>query len=70
MLFRNKNPFSFLEAEFYSTMDPRRRQEYSDSKMVSEDHRAMSNLPMQGFQRQFDTQKFMRSPWRDDEVRG
>lgn len=70
MLFRNKNPMSFAEEVFYSTVDPRRRQEYSDSKLVSEDHRAMSNLPTEGFQKQFDTQKFMRSPWRSDEVRG
>jgi len=70
MLFRNKNPISLLEVSFYSTMDKRRRQEFADSKMINEDHTAMSNLPKQGFQRQFDTEKYVRSPWRDDEVRG
>lgn len=29
---------------FYSNVDPRRKQELSDSRMVSEDHNAVANL--------------------------
>ena len=70
MLFRDKNPLGIMASIFYSTVDKRRRQEVADSKMINEDHTAMSNLPKQGFQRQFDTEKYVRSPWRDDEIRG
>jgi hypothetical protein len=29
---------------FYSNVDPRRKQERNDARLVSEDHRAMANL--------------------------
>lgn len=51
----SSNPMSFqnkeIEAEemlsrtfFYNNVDPRRKQELSDSRMIQEDHNAMANL--------------------------
>jgi hypothetical protein len=36
--------------------------------MIQEDQKAMSNLPTEGFQRQFDPDSFNRPPFGDDEV--
>ncbi len=58
----------FARDTFYDRIDPRRRREVADSRMVQEDHKAMANLPTKGFQRQFDPQSFNRSPWLDDEI--
>lgn len=38
---------------FYSTINPRRRDEISDSRMIQEDHRSIANLPQEGYQREF-----------------
>lgn len=55
---------------FYSTIDPRRRKEVSDSRMIQEDHTAMANLPKEGFQKEFKSRHMGRSPWSDDEIKG
>lgn len=55
---------------FYSTIDPRRRKEVADSRMIQEDHSAMSNLPKEGYQREFKSRNMNRSPWSDDEIGG
>lgn len=60
--------YMMMADTFYDRIDPRRRREVADSRMVREDHRAMANLPEKGFQRQFDPQSFNRSPWLDDEI--
>jgi hypothetical protein len=43
---------------FYSKVDPRRRQEIADARLIQEDPRAMANLPTQGFQRQYNQDRF------------
>lgn len=52
--------YEVLSAKFYSTVDPRRRQEKADARMVREDDRAMANLSEQPVYREF-------NPWRDVE---
>ena len=45
-----------MQNAFYGNVhriDPRRRVEYQDSRMVNEDQAAMSNLPQQGYQVEF-----------------
>jgi hypothetical protein len=58
----------FASGTFYDNIDPRRRREVADSRMIQEDHRAMANLPTKGFQRQFNPGSFCRPPFGDDEV--
>lgn len=36
-----------MRNEFYAGLDPRRRMELEDSRMIHEDHRAPANLPQQ-----------------------
>lgn len=48
--------FIELSSSFYNQLDPRRRPEREDARMIQEDHKAMSNLPTRGFQHQFDPQ--------------
>jgi hypothetical protein len=59
---------------FYATIgskiDPRRRKEVADSRMIQEDHSAIANLPREGFQREFKSRNMNRSPWSDDEIGG
>lgn len=69
MLFKQKiGGVQLMANTFYNTIDPRRRQENADAHMIQEDHKAMANLPTQGFQRQFDPQSYNRSPWFSDEI--
>lgn len=53
---------------FYATIDPRRRKELADARMIQEDHSAMSNLPKEGYQREFRSQRMGKSPILDDEI--
>jgi len=39
-----RNNMEFMITSFYENVDPRRKQERMDGRMVSEDHNAMSNL--------------------------
>ncbi len=48
-----------MQNEFYGNIhnvDPRRRVEYQESKLVNEDNKAVANLPQQGYQMEFDFQ--------------
>ncbi len=38
---------------FYNNVDPRRRQELADSRMIQEDQNSMSNLPRQAIHHTF-----------------
>lgn len=38
---------------FYENVDPRRKQERNDSRQVSEDHKAMSNLSERAIHKEF-----------------
>lgn len=60
--------FMIIRDRFYSTIDPRRRKELSDSRMIQEDQKAMANLPKEGFQREFKSRNMCLSPWADDEI--
>lgn len=53
---------------FYSTIDPRRRKELADARMIQEDHTAMANLPREGYQREFRSARMGKSPILDDEI--
>lgn len=41
----------YVVAEFKKCANQQRKQEFLDSRMISEDPRAMSNLPTKGFQK-------------------
>ena len=43
---------------FYQNIDPRRRQEISDARMIGEDHNSVANLPTRFINRQFNTSRF------------
>lgn len=53
-----KKILSPMENAFYSTIDPRRRQEISDARMVQEDHAQVSNLPSRFIHEEFDQDRF------------
>lgn len=42
---------------FYKEVDPRRKQERADARMISEDHRAMANLSERPIYREFNAWK-------------
>lgn len=51
--------FIEMEDAFYSNVDPRRKQELSDARQLYEDHSAVANLSPDGFQRQFNPDKYV-----------
>lgn len=53
---------------FYDTVDPRRKKEVMDSRMIQEDHSAPSNLPLRGFQAEFKSNKIGNFPYYLDEI--
>ena len=44
---------------FYGIINPRRKQEVADSRMIQEDHAAMSNLSPRAIHREFDAFRFV-----------
>lgn len=48
-----------LSRSFYDQVDPRRRQELKDSRMVQEDHSAVANLPTRFIHQEFNSDRFM-----------
>ncbi|HZW61475.1 MAG TPA: hypothetical protein VFF04_04590 [Candidatus Babeliales bacterium] len=50
-----------LADTFYDNVDPRRRQELKDSRMIQEDPRQMANLPAQPIHREYNQQAFNQS---------
>jgi hypothetical protein len=44
---------------FYDQVDPRRRQEQADSRLISEDHNAMANLSDKAIHREFNPDKYV-----------
>lgn len=61
-------PVSMSDFAFMQPVDPRRRPEMADSQMIQEDHRAMSNMPMQPINRQFNPGKYMPHYWMESEI--
>lgn len=43
---------------FWENVDPRRKQEYKDARMISEDHTAISNLSERPIYKTFDANRF------------
>ncbi len=41
-----------------ANVDPRRKQELADARMIQEDHSKVANLSEHGFQREFDADKY------------
>lgn len=54
-----------LERAFRSQLDPRRAQERIDSRVIQEDHNAMSNLPQEGYQKIWQRNKLFDNPYLD-----
>lgn len=44
---------------FYQNVDPRRKQELADSRMVNEDHKAMANLSEKAVYHEFNPDKYV-----------
>lgn len=59
-----------LQDAFYENIDPRRRQEVADSRMIQEDHTKVANLSSRFIHREFNANRFNQSPWIDDEIGG
>lgn len=47
-----------LREEFFRNVDPRRRQERKDSRMIQEDHTKMANLSEKVINREFDAWEY------------
>jgi len=58
-LSRKPNLTVELEGVFFGEVDPRRRQEYKDSRMVQEDHDEVANLSPKFIHREFNQQKYV-----------
>lgn len=56
-----------MASAFYRHVNPKRAQEIMDSRMIQEDHNAISNLSPEFINRQFDANKYMQSLGRKDE---
>lgn len=53
-----RNLMHILGFELHERIDPRRRQEVADSRLVSEDHSAMANLPQRPVYHEYNQQRF------------
>ena len=47
-----------MQDSFYRQVDPRRRQEIYESRLVREDQKAMANLPRQAINHEYDQDRF------------
>jgi hypothetical protein len=47
-----------LRATFFENVDPRRKQERQDARMIREDHTKMANLSDQAIHREFNAWQF------------
>lgn len=56
-----------LAGSFYRQIDPRRKPEVMDSRMVQEDHNAIANLSEQFIHKQFNPNRFMEALGRRNE---
>ena len=50
--------FSSMSMSFYENVDPRRRQELTDARMIQEDHTAMANAPTRFIHEEFNPDRF------------
>jgi hypothetical protein len=47
-----------MRESFYNNVDPRRKQELADSRMIQEDHKAMANLSDKAIHKQFNAWEY------------
>jgi hypothetical protein len=59
---------SLADYAYTQPVDPRRRPELADARMIQEDPRAIANLPQQAIHREFRPGKFVPNYWMDSEV--
>lgn len=59
---------SGMAARFYNEVNPRRKQEIMDSRMIQEDHSAVANLSGKFINKRFDASRFVESLGRCDEM--
>ena len=59
---------SLSDHAFMQKIDPRRRPEIEDSRLIQEDHNAIANLPMRAINRQFTPGKYSPHYWMESEV--
>ncbi len=59
------NVYADMSAMFYGAVDPRRRQEYKDSRMVRADKKAIANLSPDFIHEEFNQNTFVEH-FRDD----
>ncbi len=60
---------SLSDHAYRQPVDPRRRPEMADSRMIREDHRSVANLSPNEINRQFTPGKFSPHYWMESEVR-
>jgi len=57
-----------MRSAFYGGLDPRRRQEVSDSGMIEEDPTAMANLPLEPKHHEYPSAGYYTTPYIDSRV--
>jgi hypothetical protein len=59
---------SLSDNAYRNPIDPRRMPEVADSRMIREDHSAMSNLPQESINRLFNPGRYMPHYWMESEI--
>ncbi len=59
---------SLSDFAYRQPIDPRRRPEVNDSRLIQEDQRAVANLPEREINRQFTPGKYMPYYWMESEI--
>jgi hypothetical protein len=62
---KEENFIQSLHDSFFGVVDPRRRQEKKDSRMIQEDHTKVANLPDKPLHHEFNQNKYVEH-FRDD----
>jgi len=65
----NNQYMSLSDHGFIQPVDPRRRPEMADSRMIEEDHNEIANLPRQFIHRQWTPGKYSPHYWMESEIR-
>ena len=62
------NYVSLSDYAYRQPVDPRRRPEIADSRLIQEDQNAMANLPERALHHEFRPGKYMPNYWMESEV--
>ena len=65
---RNSSAAENMAASFYNEVNPQKKQEIMDSRMMQEDHNAIANLSGNSINKQFNPNRFMQTLGRFDEL--